>query len=342
MLRRFFSSLSLGLLFSACSSPSPATSSSSHWVTCRDLDDCSSVPDAVACTRGYCVDSNGERIEASTSTNGTGGAMNGTGGASGTGGQPSGGSAACDPLAPQEPPITLGTVLGVGKGPDGTTYMVDEITSPSMLDRVFVSDGKLLVRKRITGSGQSGGAPDQAFYTFSFDDGGSGKALLLATEMGQATAMGLGPPNTKGFIGDPGAVTTPLTVEDKSVLTAFTLRNLPGEVTLEYVADLDDGSEIVVTRPSDDGTYDDFRLFWGSPSDMVERLVTNVSRARSGGTTIEFRYDGGTATANFTWVLDSDTSHPGPGILSAGTEQGMTQRFPTPTSLPGVSFSCLR
>jgi len=335
MLRSFFSSLSLGLLFSACSSPSPATSSSSHWATCKDLDDCSSAPDAVACTRGYCVDSNGVRIDTSTSTNGTGGA-------SGTGGQPSGGSAACDPLAPQEQPITLGTVLGVGKGPDGTTYLADEITSPSMLDRVFVSEGQFLVRKRVTGSGQNGGAPDQASYTFSFDDGGSGTALLLATEMGQATAMGLGPPNTKGFIGDPGAVTTPLTVENRSVLADFTLKNLPGEVTIEYVADLDDGSEIVVTRPTDDGTYDDFRLFWGSPGGLVERLVTNVSRARSGGTTIEFRYDGGTATATFTWVLDPDTSHPGPGTLKAGSEQGMTQRFPTPTTLPEMSFSCLR
>ena len=211
-----------------------------------------------------------------------------------------------------------------------------------MLDRVFVSDGKLLVRKRITGSGQNGGAPDQAFYTFSFDDGGSGQALLLTTEMGQATAMGLGPPNTKGFIGDPGAVTTPLTVESRSVLADFTLKNLPGEVTLEYVADLDDGSEIVVTRPTDDWTYRDFRLFWGSPSDLVEQFVTNVSRARSGGTTIEFRYDGRIATATFTWVLDPDTSHPGPGTLSAGSEQGMTQRFPTPTTLTGSSFTCLR
>jgi hypothetical protein len=330
MLRKTLSSLSLGVFFAACSSPSQQTSSSSHWATCHELDDCSALPEAVACASGYCVDEGGSRIAASGHP-----APNDDGG---------GDSLPCDPLAPQEAPVTLGNVLGVGKAPDGTTYLVDEVTSPSTLDRVFVSEGNALVRKRVTGSGSSGGAPDQMYYTFSFDDGAGGKAVLLATEMGQATAMGLGPANSKGFIDDQGAVTTPLTVLNRSVVSDFTLKNLPGDVTIEYVADLDDGSEIVVTRPTDDGSYEDFRLFWGSGRDLAERHVTNVSRARSGGTVIEFESGNGVATASFTWVLEPDTmSHPGPGTFTGtGPEQTMTQRFPTPTTLTGTSFTCLR
>ena len=158
--------------------------------------------------------------------------------------------------------------------------------------------------------------------------------------------MGLGPPNSKGFIGDPGAVTTELTVENKSVLAAFTLKNLPGDVTIEYVADVSDGTIIVVTRPSDDWTYDDFHLFWGTSGELSEREVVNVTRTRSGGTTIQFSGGDGPVpplmTADFTWVLDPENSHPGPGTLTGTTPQTLTQRFPTPTTLAGMSFTCRR
>jgi hypothetical protein len=40
----------------------PESSSSSHWFACRELGDCSSAPGAVACTQGYCVDRQGERV----------------------------------------------------------------------------------------------------------------------------------------------------------------------------------------------------------------------------------------------------------------------------------------
>src|SRR5947207_15979539 len=85
----------------ACSSPTPSTSSSSHWVACVQLDDCSSHPEAVACTDGYCVDSHGDRVSSETASPGNGGesgsgATPSTGGAfvRGTGGTTAGGPTA--------------------------------------------------------------------------------------------------------------------------------------------------------------------------------------------------------------------------------------------------------
>ena len=352
MLRNILSSLAVGLLVAACNSPSPATSSSSHWVTCGVVGDCSAVPNAAACKTGYCVDGDGNRIRQSDST-GSGGATGtdgGTGGAvanGGTGG--AGASSACDPLTPHPLSVTLGTILGVGKDPGGTTYLADEVTTPSTIDRVFVSEGSTLTRKRVSGTGSSGvsGGTD---YTFSFDSGTGVEALLISRRGSMTTAMGLGPANGKGFLGDPGAVTTMLTVEDPSTVSRFTLKNLPGDVAIEYVADVDDGSVIVVTHPADDYTYTDFRLFWGPAGIVAERKVDDVTRTRSGDTDIVFEVGpalGDTVTAHFTYVLEPSAdggiiNHAGPGtLMGKGVDTSFTERRPVPTTLTGLSFTCL-
>jgi hypothetical protein len=318
------SAISLFVLsLSACSSPTPATSSSSHWVACNTVDECASVAGAVACTGGYCVDSSGQKIE--------------SGGSSTPG--------PCDPLAPHELPVTLGTVLGVGKDAQATTYVADEVPGKS-ISRVFVSDGTTLFRKRVTGSGSSGGGAD-ADYSFTFEDGATTQALLVQRRGGVATGMALGPAGGKGFIGDPGATTEMLAVQGDGAVSAFTLRNLPGEVTVEYVADVTDGTVLVVTRPADDWEYADFRLFYGNTAgDMIERQVVNVLRSRSGGTDIEFKVNDATYTVRFTWILEATdaggtNSRPGQATLETGAETiAVNQRFPTPTALTDFSFSC--
>lgn len=238
----------------------------------------------------------------------------------------------------------LGTVLGVGKDADGTTYLADTVTSPIVTGRVFVSQGRFLFRKRLLGSGSNGDSD----YTLTFDDDSGGAALLIHRENGKATAMALGPTNSRGFIGDPGAVTTNLTVEDESVLSAFTLRNLPGDVTIENVADVEDGSEIVVTHPAVDYEYTDFRLFYGRAPKLAERHVTNTSRGKSGSTVMTFVVGTATYTLNLPWVTVTTpdggiTGGPDVGTLDAGGGKtfAVTQRWPAPTALPGLSFTCL-
>lgn len=58
-----WNSLLLLAALARCSSPGPQSSSSSNWVACKTVSDCALAPTAVACTNGYCVDSNGERVQ---------------------------------------------------------------------------------------------------------------------------------------------------------------------------------------------------------------------------------------------------------------------------------------
>lgn len=54
-------------ILAGCSSPGPQISSSSHWITCRTNDDCTSVSAAFTCEDGYCVDPNNGRAVSSNS-----------------------------------------------------------------------------------------------------------------------------------------------------------------------------------------------------------------------------------------------------------------------------------
>ena len=69
-------------LASACGGNSGySSSSSSHWVTCQMPEDCDSVPGAVDCQSGYCVDSGGTRV----TNDGAGGGAQTAGGSGGDG-----------------------------------------------------------------------------------------------------------------------------------------------------------------------------------------------------------------------------------------------------------------
>lgn len=92
-------------------------------------------------------------------------------------------------------------------------------------------------------------------YTLGYEDGASNSALLVQIRGGVTTGMALGPGDSRAFldVNDPDQVQ--LVVVDASVLNTMTLRNLPGDVYIEYVADVSNGDVIVVTRPLDDWTY---------------------------------------------------------------------------------------
>jgi hypothetical protein len=312
-----------------CSSHGGQTSSSSHWVACATAPECASVTGAVACEQGYCVDANHQRIESGGVTTGP---------------------SVCDPLAPHELPITMGMLLGAGMGlsqtdvSQGPVYAADHVADTST-DRVFVSMGDTLYRRRVLGSGSSGGAAD-VDYTFTFEDGAGERSLMIQRRGGKVTGVALGG-GGKEFIGDAGA-TGSLAVVDDATIATMKLRNLPGEVTIEYVADVENGSVIVVTHPRDDYGYSDFRLFHGPQNGLIEYPVLDVLRTRGSDTTIRFSEGGAELTAHFSWVFDPGddggiSSHPGPATLDAadGKTLSVTQRTPTPASLPGSAFTCL-
>jgi hypothetical protein len=128
-------------------------------------------------------------------------------------------------------------------------------------------------------------------------------------------------------------------------VASFKIQNLP--VLVEYVADVSNGDSIVVTEPMDPWGYSGFRLFYGAPGQMIERAITNYDRGDYGDD-ISFTVNGTMYTAYLTFApFGPDAGNgpfdPGPPSLDtgAGGKVSITPRTPTPTSLPGFSFTCL-
>jgi hypothetical protein len=253
-------------------------------------------------------------------------------------------SGPCDPLAP--PPTSLGAILGVGQDTQSTLYVADEAPDSGGENRVFVSSGTTLDRQHVAGSGGSGGPPN-ADYTFSFQppftDAGALQALLVQMRGGAVTAMALGPGDSpKTFLGGgPGQV--PLTVLDGGAVAGLTIQNLPSVV--QYVIDVSTGEVIVITQPMDAWGYSGFRLFYGTPGNMIERPITSYDQAMSGPADISFTVGSATYTLHTTYVVSGPDAGPlgGPGPATLDMDSGTLQampRLPTPTSLSGFTFTC--
>lgn len=178
---------------------------------------------------------------------------------------------ACDPLAAHELPLRLGNVIAAGKDERGTTYVVDQSPSGSA-QRLFVSSGDVLDRKRILGSGQMGSSD----YTWSFDDDGTEERLVAHKQGDEVTGIALAPAGDRTFFAQLDARAQQLTPVSSASLARFELRNLPGEVVIDYAADTADGARIVITRPMDDWTEDDYRLFYGTNGELFERVTSFV------------------------------------------------------------------
>jgi hypothetical protein len=207
MVRAACLALLLGVLLHACgSSPPSSPSSSTDWIKCKTIDDCTGIANATDCVSGYCVDATGARVSLSPAA-------------------PDGGLSPCNPLT----------------GPDG------------------------------------------------------------------------------------------------------------GSVTIEYVADVEDGSVLVVTHPAGTDDSTGVRAFYGQPSRLDERHVIDAALVMNGDGRLSFAVGSSTYTAYFTWVAEAGpdggvaAGHPDLGMLDEGNDvtPTLTVRWPTPAALPGYSFTCL-
>jgi len=241
----------------------------------------------------------------------------------------------CDPFAPKSVPIALGTVIAVGQNSVGVIYAVDKFNGEL---RVFVSDASgTLVRQRIAGSGES-----SDFYVFNVSDHDPAFVLQIDTPAGGSVRIGVLVgvlKDSKTFvIGEEGEE---LSVLAAGAIAAMPVRNLPGDVVVEYVAALTDGQVMVVTRPRDDWAYPDFRLFLGPMGAVAERTVSNVGRMLDGGSTkITFDLDGTSAVASFPIVYADGGFAPGPATLtSGGTTAPLTRQGSQPA---GATYLCFR
>jgi hypothetical protein len=247
----------------------------------------------------------------------------------------SSGPAVCDPFALSPKPISLGTIVGAGRSSAGTIYVVDD-GGGVVGNHVFVSNNGVLERQRIAGSGSS-----PTFYVFTVTDHVPPFILQIDRGPSGPTAMGvLEGPATAGkrtiVIGQDGETLTLLAAAD---VASMPVRNLPGTQVLEYNARTADGRAMIVVRPADDWTYQDFRVFFGTPPDLTERHVVNVSRGND--TYITFDLDGVDATALYKYILTPDASGPGEATLTVGSATFALTLLPTTTTPGGMTYTCL-
>lgn len=235
----------------------------------------------------------------------------------------------CDPLAAQELPTQLGMVIAAGKDEQGTLYVVDRNPAESG-ERVFVSRGETLYRKRVSGSGSTGTSD----FTWSFDDDGTPERLVVHKQGDTVTEIALAPPDERTFVDQLDDRAQKLAPVDPSSVTGLAVRNLPGEIVVEFVADAPDGSRLIVTRPMDDWTYDDFRIFYGINGHLLERVTT---------------FNGALSYRAFDFVIDGATWHVifasmlNPAIESAidtGTASIPLTLVDPPVVSPNDSFEC--
>lgn len=254
------------------------------------------------------------------------------------GGAPDAGFAACDPLAGNVQPIALGEVLAAGRDAAGVVYVLEDAGDGDL--RAFVSDGDTLRRHRVLGSGE-GTLPGVTFYDVEVEADPPFTLYLEIPDDGEPSFSKVEAPGRNSP--DAAAVGERLELLTEDDLADFTLQNLPPEVTIEYFGSYDAGQErVLVVRPSDDWSYEDFRLFVGTAEVMVEAEVRNVARQRDGGsTTIEATVDGYAVTLDFPVMLVDERIVPGPATIDYdGDLLPIELLDPDPAALDGLSFLC--
>jgi len=252
---------------------------------------------------------------------------------------------ACDPLA--GPPIALGAVIGVGQDAAGTLYV-------DAANGIFVSSGGTLVRQQVVGTGQSGS--DQFVFSFvsAGDSAASARDLLVQTDGATAVSMALGPGGS-GKSGNSGsdAGVTALTLVDPSTVASMPVANTPNAI--QYVGDAANGDVLVATvpvnRPSGapDGGVEDggLSIFYGPPSAVAQRPITNFEQSLSGNGSVSFLVDGTSTVLTFGYVPGADAGPFGRFALMTLTPQGgspiaITLESPTPAAPPSnLTFTCL-
>jgi hypothetical protein len=247
----------------------------------------------------------------------------------------------CDPLSAA--PVVLPTVVGIGKDKNGVLYVAAGLVGGVPTPRVFVMESGALHEQQILGSGSS-----SADFNMTFADPGgdlsSGRNLLLHVVNGKATAMELGSPNTKGFIGDPSeAGDEVLALQDPSVIAGIQAIGLP--LSPEHIATVDDGTTLVVMSDIT-GTSNVTRVFYGTTGGtLFERTVTERG-AESQDEGILFLVDGVRYSVNFHYSAQSRSAEAGssPSITGElGTPSGTHTLtiLTSTTSLASDTFECL-
>jgi hypothetical protein len=189
--------------------------------------------------------------------------------------------ASCNPHA-SIGPVTLNKILSVGRTSDSTLYVVDEDPS-TQLNNVYVFKNGTLQRQAVGGTGQGGDtdAAGNPYLVYELSASGPESPFLIRVEVNPDTKspnkMRLlkGPTGQTMFDADhPGESLTLLPISQVAGIPAIDTR--PAWVV---VARATYGNGLVIAELGHNGPhgYDASRIFYGSPSCMLERLITGSS-----------------------------------------------------------------
>ncbi len=202
----------------------------------------------------------------------------------------------CEPLGTTSASLVeLEELVGAGRDAEGTIYVVDKTRRGDV--RAFVGDESGL-RSEVVGGAGGGTQEGGEWTTVTLD--GLNLMIKVTTAADGTRRMGVceASDDARDFtIGEEGEE---LEVLEPAAVETLPITDLPGDVFVEYWVQTEDGQLLLVTRPTYDWDYTDFRVFFGPPDRVDERIVDEVQRLRDGGTTmITFDIDGTQATATF-------------------------------------------
>jgi hypothetical protein len=238
----------------------------------------------------------------------------------------------CNPLALEAPPISLGTIAAAGRAADGTVYVLDRTNGAFGELRAFISDGAVLRRRKVAGSGGGPGSID-----VSLGSPGAELQIKVVTANGTATRMGIlrGPPDpaTKSFeIGVQGEELALLSAAD---LVSFAVVNI-SSVRVMYDATTTEGHRFVAFTTDVDYSDDKVRLFYGTDDRLVQRRLISINVDSS--THVQLDIDGVETTAQLMFNISWDGWGPPRLQPTGGAAASALLLIPVPGS-PGANWA---
>ena len=261
----------------------------------------------------------------------------------------------CDPLQTRNIPIELEHPIAVGRHPDGTLYVVDRVGDDS---RSFSGTAGVLQRGIDVRASES----DRAHLWDDFTANGQSWLLRIDREAWHAERLGprhfsmarLGEVDPHSSAPERMCQGELLEILSPEAVEGWEVRNREETITIEYLAEIEDGRLLLVTQANGLSTI---RVFFGPKHEVGERDLSVFARARDGGTTnVEFFVDGELAQAVFPIRCqgrDPFASPPEnellqrnercPGTLTVGDETHAlpaTRFRPTRADIPPAAFVC--
>lgn len=305
--------------FSAsCSTASAEDSLQMCVLPCESDGDCSSLGDDSVCVDEQCIDRTS--IIESTSTS----------------------PGRCDPFEEIDQPLRLGDLTVAARDSRGTIYAVYYADSVNGSDQLFVSEGDILYRKVITDN-EFGNDDYGRYHVFNFDYGVDESSLLVENSADNGTRVAVVRDSRyQGRIDtmpEEGELLEVLSADD---IQNMEKRNLPGIISIECLAEVENGKIMLVVRPLYDENYEDFDLFYGTPEEMKQYAILDVQRTRDGHSIwISFEIDSSTAEAVYPIYLDeTEVGLEEPKVTIGDEKYGLTRLASGAMDLSEFVFVC--